>query len=64
MIQQARHAPFLLVTHTGRRAGQTRLTVIEVVNSDRSIPELIVIAAWGERAQWGANLKAAPAVSI
>jgi len=55
---------FLLLTHTGRRTGQTRLTVIEVVGYDPSIPEAVVIAAWGERAQWVRNLKAAPAVSV
>jgi deazaflavin-dependent oxidoreductase (nitroreductase family) len=47
---------FLLLTHTGRRTGQTRLTVLEVVSYDRSIPEVVVIAAWGERAQWVRNL--------
>lgn len=55
---------FLLLTHTGRRTGRTRQTVIEVVSYDRSIPEAIVIAAWGERAQWVRNLGAAPAISV
>lgn len=55
---------FLLLTHTGRRTGQTRQAVLEVVSYDRSIPEAIVIAAWGERAQWVRNLGAAPAVSV
>lgn len=55
---------FLLLTHTGRRTGQTRLTVLEVVSYDRSIPEAIVTAAWGERAQWVRNLQAAPATRV
>ena len=55
---------FLLLRHTGRRSGRTRQTVLEVVGYDRSIPEAIVIAAWGDRAQWVRNLKVAPAVSI
>lgn len=55
---------FLLLTHTGRRTGQTRQTVLEVMSYDRSIPEAIVIAAWGERAQWVRNLGAAPAISV
>lgn len=55
---------FLLLTHTGRRTGQTRQTVLEVVGYDRSIPEVVVIAAWGERAQWVRNLEASPAISV
>lgn len=54
----------LLLTHTGRRTGRIRQTVIEVVSYDRSIPEAIVIAAWGERAQWVRNLEAGPAISV
>jgi deazaflavin-dependent oxidoreductase (nitroreductase family) len=55
---------FILLTHTGRKTGQARFTVIEVVAHDRSIPEVVVIAAWGERAQWVRNLKAAPATGV
>ncbi|MGH2879450.1 MAG: nitroreductase family deazaflavin-dependent oxidoreductase [Solirubrobacteraceae bacterium] len=55
---------FLLLTHTGRRTGQTRQTVLEVVGYDRSIREAVVIAAWGERAQWLRNLEASPAISV
>jgi deazaflavin-dependent oxidoreductase (nitroreductase family) len=55
---------FLLLTHTGRKTGKTRQTVIEVVAHDRSVPEVAVIAAWGERAQWVRNLKAATSISI
>lgn len=43
---------FLLLAHTGRKTGKTRRTVIEVVAHDQSVPEVAVIAAWGERAQW------------
>lgn len=55
---------FLLLTHTGRKTRKARRTVIEVVARDRSVPEVAVIAAWGEHAQWVRNLKAAPAISI
>jgi len=55
---------FILLTHTGRQTGRARMTVIEVVAHDRSIPEVVVIAAWGERAQWVRNLEVAPAVSV
>jgi hypothetical protein len=40
------------------------MTVIEVVAYDRLIPEVMVIAAWGERARWVCNLEAAPAISV
>lgn len=55
---------FILLTHTGRRTGRARSTVLEVVAHDRSIPEVVVIAAWGQRAQWVRNLQAALAVSV
>jgi deazaflavin-dependent oxidoreductase (nitroreductase family) len=55
---------FILLTHTGRNTGRARCTVIEVVAYDRSIPEVVVIAAWGEHAQWVRNLKAAPAIGV
>jgi deazaflavin-dependent oxidoreductase (nitroreductase family) len=55
---------FLLLTNMGRKTGKARRTVIEVVVRDRSVPEVAVIAAWGEHAQWVRNLKAAPAISI
>jgi deazaflavin-dependent oxidoreductase (nitroreductase family) len=55
---------FLLLTHTGRRTGRARVAVVEVVSYDRSISEAVVIAAWGERAQWVRNLQAAPAISV
>jgi deazaflavin-dependent oxidoreductase (nitroreductase family) len=55
---------FVLLMHTGRKAGRARFTVIEVVAYDRSIPEVVVIAAWGAHAQRVRNLKAAPAIGV
>lgn len=55
---------FILLTHTGRTTGRARSTVVEVVAHDRSVPEVVVIAAWGARAQWVRNLKAAPAIAV
>ncbi len=55
---------FLLLTHKGRRTGRTRQTVLEVVGYDRAIPEAVVIAAWGVRAQWVRNLEARPAIGV
>jgi deazaflavin-dependent oxidoreductase (nitroreductase family) len=55
---------FLYVVHTGRRTGRTRETVLEVVGYDRSIPEVFVVSAWGERSDWYRNLTAASAVEI
>jgi deazaflavin-dependent oxidoreductase (nitroreductase family) len=47
---------FLMLEHTGRKSGQTRRTVLEVVASH---PDAVyVAAAWGEKAQWLQNVRA------
>lgn len=55
---------FILLTHTGRNSGRAHCAVLEVVGYDRSVPQVVVISAWGERAQWVRNLRAAPAISV
>ncbi len=49
---------FLMLEHVGRKSGQTRRTVLEVVVNR---PDAVFVAAgWGAKAQWFANLKANP----
>ena len=55
---------FLLLTHTGRRSGQVRRTVLEVVRHDPASGETIVASGWGERADWLRNVEAAPRVTV
>jgi len=49
----------VMVMHRGRRSGQRRYVVLEVV--DRPSRDVVVIASgFGERAQWYRNLEADP----
>ena len=48
---------FLLLTHTGRKSGKQRLTVIEVMRHDEATDAYMVAAAWGEKSDWYRNLK-------
>jgi deazaflavin-dependent oxidoreductase (nitroreductase family) len=52
------------IVHRGRRTGLRREVVAEVVRYDRSVPEVVVLAAWGRSPDWYRNLTAGPAVEI
>ena len=53
---------FLMLEHTGRKSGQTRRTILEVVANH---PDAVYVAAgWGARAQWLKNVKANPEVVV
>lgn len=52
------------IVHRGRRTGACREVVAEVVRYDRSVPELVVVAAWGRQPDWYLNLVAGPAVEV
>jgi deazaflavin-dependent oxidoreductase (nitroreductase family) len=49
---------FLLLAHQGRLTGLRRETVLEVVRLDHGTGEVVVIAAWGNRADWVRNIRA------
>jgi deazaflavin-dependent oxidoreductase (nitroreductase family) len=51
---------FTMLEHKGRKTGETRRTVLEVVADDTDA--VYVAAAWGERAQWLKNIEADPDV--
>lgn len=55
---------FLMLTHTGRKSGLPRHTVIEVVTSDKSTGAYFVTAAWGEKADWYLNIRKNPNVLV
>jgi deazaflavin-dependent oxidoreductase (nitroreductase family) len=51
---------FLMLEHVGRKSGQRRRTVLEVVlNEDDAV---YVAAGWGASAQWLRNIQANPSV--
>jgi len=55
---------FLYLAHQGRLSGLRRETVLEVVRLDHETGEVIVVAAWGNRADWVRNLRAGRALEI
>ena len=49
-----------MVTHVGRRTGQRRYTVLEVMEYRKVGPEMIVMSAFGRNADWFRNIEAGP----
>lgn len=54
----------LYLAHRGRRTGARREVVVETVGFDPTIPEVVVVAAWGKNPDWYRNLLAAPALEV
>ena len=55
---------FLLLEHIGRKSGQVRKTVVEVVGHDYASDTYSIASGWGKRAQWYQNLLATPQITI
>jgi deazaflavin-dependent oxidoreductase (nitroreductase family) len=55
---------FLMLTHIGRKTGQPRQTVLEVVRHDRATGHYIIASGWGERADWFRNIQKNPNVLV
>jgi len=55
---------FLLLTHTGRKSGLNRQSVIEVVSYDKVTGLYYVAAAWRERSDWYRNIRHNPTVGV
>lgn len=55
---------FLLLHHVGRRSGQPRRAVLEVVRHEPATSTCIVASGFGERADWLRNLMAQPEARI
>ncbi|HSF81868.1 MAG TPA: nitroreductase family deazaflavin-dependent oxidoreductase [Anaerolineales bacterium] len=47
---------FLLLTHTGRKSGLPRQTVLEVIRHDPATNTYFVAAAWGDKSDWFRNI--------
>ncbi|TDP96513.1 nitroreductase family deazaflavin-dependent oxidoreductase [Labedaea rhizosphaerae] len=54
----------LYLAHRGRKSGARREVVVETVRNDPTVPEVVVIAAWGKNPDWYRNLLAAPAIEV
>lgn len=55
---------FLLLTHVGRKSGQARQTVLEVVRHDEKTGAYVVASGWGETSNWFLNIQKTPQVKI
>jgi len=55
---------FLLLTHTGRKSGLPRRTVIEVVRRDPHSGACVVASGWGRKSDWFQNISHNPLVTI
>ena len=55
---------FALLTHIGRRTGQSHETVTMVLRYRPEPREVVVSSAWGPEADWVKNIRARPAVRI
>lgn len=55
---------FLELTHTGRKSGKRRHTVLEVVRYDPATGVYIIAAGFGERSDWYRNILNDPHVEV
>ena len=53
---------FLLLTHTGRKSGLPRQTVLEIVRYDKNTGACVVASAWGMKSDWFQNVMANPKI--
>ncbi len=55
---------FLLLNHIGRKSGQPRQAVVEVVRHDPASDTYSIASGFGEKAQWFQNLMHTPDIII
>ena len=53
-----------MLTTTGRKSGQPRRAVVDVLQHDAATDTYYVVSAYGERADWYRNLQANPTVRV
>ena len=51
---------FIMLTHTGRKSGLPRQTVIEVVKHDKESNTYYIVSGWGEKSDWYQNIRKTP----
>ena len=55
---------FAMVVHRGRKTGRMNTVIVEVANGSHADGRIVVVCAYGERAQWWQNLKHSPTVKL
>lgn len=55
---------FVLLNHVGRKSGQPRQAVLEVVQHDKENGVYVVASGFGEKSDWFQNIIAQPEVTI
>jgi len=55
---------FLMLTHTGRKSGLPRQTVLEVVQHNKDTDTYYVVSGWGEKSDWYQNISKDPFVTV
>jgi deazaflavin-dependent oxidoreductase (nitroreductase family) len=55
---------FVLLTHTGRKSGLPRQTVLEVVRYDKATGACIVASGWGTKSDWFHNVMVNPKITV
>ena len=54
----------MMLTHTGRKSGLPRQTVLEVIQHDKASNTYYVFAGFGEKSDWLKNVEKTPEVVI
>jgi deazaflavin-dependent oxidoreductase (nitroreductase family) len=54
----------LLLEHIGRKSGQKRHAVLEVVRYDRASSTIVIVSGFGEKSQWLQNVLHNPNVTV
>jgi deazaflavin-dependent oxidoreductase (nitroreductase family) len=55
---------FLLLNHVGRKSGQPRQAVVEVVQHDQEMGAYVVASGFGVKSDWFQNVMAHPEITI
>jgi deazaflavin-dependent oxidoreductase (nitroreductase family) len=55
---------FLMLTHTGRKSGQPRRSVLEVIGHDEATGTYTIASGWGQQADWLRNIQKNPDVLV
>jgi deazaflavin-dependent oxidoreductase (nitroreductase family) len=55
---------FVLLHHIGRKSGQMRQTVVEIIGHEQASDTYYIVSGWGYKAQWYQNLLATPTITI
>lgn len=52
------------ITHQGRKSGQIRRTILEVLHYDPKTQEVLVVSGWEGKTDWYRNIEREPALEV